>query len=160
MTKEAMGELILSAEHQMYATAKAILADDQDCADAIQEAIVKAFSNIETLKQDKFAKTWLIRIVINECYNIVRQKSRYTSLETEHMESLQTYEPQNYSELYSAVCALKDDLRIPVILYYMEGFRVKEIARILDITEGAVRKRLARARGKLKNSIQLEEVFL
>lgn len=47
MTKEALGELILSSERQLYATAKTILSDDQDCADAIQESIVKAFSKIK-----------------------------------------------------------------------------------------------------------------
>ena len=52
MTKEALGELILSSERQLYATAKTILSDDQDCADAIQESIVKAFSKIDTLKKD------------------------------------------------------------------------------------------------------------
>ena len=52
LTKEALGELILSSERQLYATAKTILSDDQDCADAIQESIVKAFSKIDTLKKD------------------------------------------------------------------------------------------------------------
>lgn len=56
MTKEALGELILSSERQLYATAKTILSDDQDCADAIQESIVKAFSKIDTLKKDRYAK--------------------------------------------------------------------------------------------------------
>lgn len=73
MTKEALGELILSSERQLYATAKTILSDDQDCADAIQESIVKAFSKIDTLKKDRYAKTWLMRILINECYNIARR---------------------------------------------------------------------------------------
>ena len=49
LTKEELGQLILSSERQLYATAKTILADDQDCADAIQESIVKAFSKIHTL---------------------------------------------------------------------------------------------------------------
>jgi len=73
LTKEALGELILSSERQLYATAKTILSDDQDCADAIQESIVKAFSKIDTLKKDRYAKTWLMRILINECYNIARR---------------------------------------------------------------------------------------
>ena len=62
--------MILSSERQLYATARTILSDDQDCADAIQESIVKAFSKIDTLKKDRYAKTWLMRILFNECYNI------------------------------------------------------------------------------------------
>ena len=78
MTKEALGELILSSERQLYATAKTILSDDQDCADAIQESIVKAFSKIDTLKKDRYAKTWLMRILFNECYNIAEFLRHYS----------------------------------------------------------------------------------
>ena len=60
---------------------KTILFSDQDCADAIQETIVKAFSKIDTLKNDKYARTWLIRILINECYNLVRKSSKFISFE-------------------------------------------------------------------------------
>lgn len=56
LTKEELGQLILSSERQLYATAKTILADDQDCADAIQESIVKAFTKIHTLKKDRYSK--------------------------------------------------------------------------------------------------------
>ena len=49
---------------------------------------------------------------------------------------------------------LKEELRLPVILYYIEDFSVKEIAQILEISEDAVQKRLARARGKLRQELQ------
>lgn len=74
MTKEKLGEMIINFEHQMYCTSKTILKDDQDCADAIQETIVKAFQKIDTLKKEKYVKTWLIRILINECHNIIRKE--------------------------------------------------------------------------------------
>ena len=70
MTKEQLGSLILDSERQLYSTAKTILFSDYDCADAIQETIVKAFSNVGTLKNDNYARTWLIRILINECYSL------------------------------------------------------------------------------------------
>lgn len=160
MTKEQLGQLILSSERQMYATAKTILVSDYDCADAIQEAIVKAFAKYHTLKKDCYARTWLMRILINECYNICRRESRKVSMEEADIESAaNAEEKKDYSELYRAVNELKEELRIPVLLYYMEDFSVKEIAQILDITEGAVRKRLAKAREKLRASINIEEVF-
>ena len=52
MTKEQLGSLILDSERQLYSTAKTILFSDYDCADAIQETIVKALSNVGTLKND------------------------------------------------------------------------------------------------------------
>ena len=155
MTKEQLGELILKSERQLYSTAKTILFCDQDCADAIQETIVKAFSKIGTLKNDKYAKTWLIRILINECYNLIRKSSKLTSLENlEDRQEMEAEKAEDYSELYTAVNSLKEELRLPVILYYIEGFSVKEIAQILEISEGAVQKRLARARGKLRQELQ------
>ena len=156
MTREELGELILSSEQQLYATAKTILHNDQDCADAIQESIVKAFSKLHTLKKDHYAKTWIIRILINECYNIARQNGRTKYLKEKHVErSEQSDGNRDYSELHKAVNNLKEELRIPIVLYYMEDFKVKEIAQILEISEGAVQKRLARAREKLRNMIHL-----
>lgn len=161
MTKERLGTLILDSERQLYSTAKTILQNDQDCADAIQETIVKAFSKIDTLKNERFAKTWLIRILINECYTLLRKSSKLISLEDiGEMTELAADEKDDYSDLYRAVTSLKQELRLPVILYYIEDFSIKEIAQILEITEGAVQKRLARARGKLKCELQEREAIV
>lgn len=159
MTKEQLGTLILDSERQLYSTAKTILFSDQDCADAIQETIIKAFSKIETLKNDKYAKTWLIRILINECYTLLRKSSKLVPLE-EAIEVTEGEADKDYRDLYRAVNSLKKELRLPVILYYIEGFNVKEIAQILEISEGAVQKRLARARGKLKRDLQESGVLM
>lgn len=153
-----LGTLILNSERQLYSTAKTILINDQDCADAIQETIVKAFSKIGTLRNDKYAKTWLIRILINECYTLLRKSSKLVSLEgMSEMTEIETDQRTDYSDLYRAVNSLKEELRMPVILYYIEDFNIKEIAQIFEITEGAVQKRLARARGKLKRNLQESE---
>lgn len=155
MTKENLGALIIESERQLYATAKTILRDDQDCADAIQETIVKAFSKIDSIKKDKYAKTWLIRVLINECYNLLRKESRYVCIEdNERLLDRTDAEKRDYSDLYKAVGALNEDLRVPIVLYYAEDFSVREIAQILDISEGAVQKRLARARMKLKKDLK------
>ncbi len=97
----------------------------------------------------------MIRILINECYNLVRKSSKFISFEDlEDRLEMESEKTKNYSELYTAVNSLKDELRLPVILYYIEDFSVKEIAQILEISEGAVQKRLARARGKLRQELQ------
>lgn len=159
MTKENLGRLILESERQMYLTAKTILHNDQDCGDAIQEAIVRSFQKIDTLRQDKYAKTWLMRILINECYSLLRRESRYVSMEEMKELSLgEAEEEKDYSDLYLAVKSLKEELRIPVILYYGEDFSIREIAQILEITEGAVQKRLFRARMQLRDRLMQMEV--
>ena len=92
--------------------------------------------------------------MINECYTLLRKSSKLVSLEgMSEMTEIETDQRTDYSDLYRAVNSLKE----AVILYYIEDFNIKEIAQILEITEGAVQKRLARARGKLKRNLQESE---
>lgn len=136
----------------MYHIAKSLLYNDADCADAIQEAIVKAFSKLHTLKEDSYARTWLIRIVMNECYTIMRREKKIISLEEYQMDE-QAAEQKDYSDLYEAIFKLPEQMKLCVTLYYMEGYSVKEVAALLDTTESAVKNRLAKARGKLKGAL-------
>ena len=109
MTKEELGTLILNSERQLYSTAKTILINDQDCADAIQETIVKAFSKIGALRNDKYAKTWLIRILINECYTLLRKSSKLVSLEgMSEMTEIEADQKTDYGDLYRAVNSLNN----------------------------------------------------
>ena len=158
VTKEQLGELILESQHQMYATAKSILKDDHDCADAIQETIVKAFTKLDTLRKERYAKTWLMRILMNECYNICRKSEKILPIDQyiEQMEVSQKTET-DYGDLYEAVNDLREELRIPVVLYYVEDFSCREIAEILGISEGAVQKRLDRARKRMKSRLENKE---
>lgn len=136
----------------MYHIAKSLLYNDADCADAIQEAIVKAFVKLHTLKDDSYAKTWLIRIVMNECYAIMRKEKKIISLQDDQMNEQET-ESKDYSDLYEAIFRLPEQIKLCVTLYYMEGYSVKEVAALLDTTESAVKNRLAKARGKLKEAL-------
>lgn len=152
MKKEQLGELVIRSEDMLYHVAKSLLLSDADCADAIQEAIVKAFANLHTLRKDAYARTWLTRILINECYGVMRREKRIVSLEEYHAEQMQ--ETADYSDLYEALGTLAPETRICVTLYYLEGYSVKEAARILGITESAVKNRLARARAKLRRELE------
>lgn len=90
----------------------------------------------------------------------MRKSSKLVSLEgMSEMTEIEADQKTDYSDLYRAVNSLKEELRMPVILYYIEDFNIKEIAQILEITEGAVQKRLARARGKLKRNLQESEAL-
>lgn len=154
MTKNELGEHIISWQDHLYRVAKTLLYNDADCSDAIQNAIVKAFTNIATLKNDKYAKTWMIRILINECYSIMRKENKLVSLESIPE---QDYEQKDYSDLYEALMTLPEDQRMAVALYYSEGFSVKEIAEIENTTDSAIKNRLFKARGKLKNLLEGKE---
>ena len=152
MKKEQLGQLILASEDTMYRVAKTLLRSDADCADAIQEAIVKAFSGLHTLRRDSYAKTWLVRIVINECYTIMRKEKRVVSIE-DYVPEEEAESTQDYSDLYEAVSRLPKEQRLSVALYYMEGYSVKEIVELMETSESAVKSRLARARARLKQEL-------
>lgn len=152
MKKEQLGKLIIASEDTLYHVAKTLLHSDADCADAIQEAIVKAFTNLHTLRKDSYAKTWLVRIVINECYAIMRKQKNIVSLE--EYQNQEAVWKEDYSELYEAIRKLPEDTKICVTLYYLEGYSVKETAKILEVTESAVKNRLARARAKLRDELE------
>ena len=152
MKKEQLGQLILASEDTLYRVAKTLLRSDADCADAIQEAIVKAFSSLHTLRKDSYAKTWLVRIVINECYAIMRKEKRVVSIEDYTPEEM-AESAEDYSDLYEAVSRLPKEQRLSVALYYMEGYSVKEIAELMETSESAVKSRVARARARLKQDL-------
>ena len=150
MTKQKLGDLIIASQEQMYRIAKTMLYADDDCAEAISETIVKAFDRLGTLKTDAYAKTWLIRILINECYNVHRTKRDLVSAEV-----MQTqYDPvPDYSDLYEAISALPKDVGLSITLHYIEGYKVREIAQMMRVTEDVVKKRLAKGRSQLRTEL-------
>lgn len=152
MKKEQLGKLIIASEDTLYHVAKTLLYNDADCADAIQEAIVKAFTNLHTLRKDAYAKTWLVRIVINECYAILRRQKNIVSIED--YQDIEAVWSEDYSDLYEAVTQLSEETRICVTLYYLEGYSIKETAKMLDMTESAVKNRLFRARENLRSKLE------
>lgn len=155
MKKEQLGELIIASQDSLYHVAKTLLYNNADCADAIQETIVKAFSKIHTLREDAYAKTWLTRILINECYAIMRREKKVVSLEQQSVLNLEE-EQHNYSELYLAISRLPKEARLAITLYYLEGYSVKEVAALMDTTESAIKNRLSRARAKLREELDGE----
>ena len=89
---------------------------------------------------------------MNECYAIMRKEKRIISLDDYQMED-QASEQDDYSELYEAIFKLPEPVKLCVTLYYLEGYSVKEVAQILDVTESAVKNRLLKARAVLKESL-------
>lgn len=149
MTKEKLGILILENRDQFYRIARSVLRNDSDTADAISESVVKAFSNIYSLSDEAHAKTWFIRILINECYQLIRQNGRMIPVEDVRGTESYKEDHQDYSDLYDAVDHLPPDEQLVINLFYMEGYRISEIAAMIGISENTVKSRLKRARERL-----------
>lgn len=154
MDKEQFTSEVLAYEKSMYYIAKSILGNDEDCADALQNAILSAYSNLKSLKNEAFFKTWLTRILINECYLMIRKNKTTISYE-EYMENEASCDLSGYSEVYMEIQALEEKLRVPFVLHYVEGFTLKEISSMLKSSEGSIKMRLMRARNILKKQLSV-----
>lgn len=155
MNKDTFIDNVLEAESTLYRVSKSILTHDQDCEDAVQGAILKAYNKLGTLKKEQYFKTWLVRILINECYSLKRKECSEVPYE-EYFESAKADDKRDYSELYLAIQNLPERIRITIVLYYVEGYSVEEIKQILEIPTGTVKSRLAKGRKLLK--IKLEDM--
>ena len=153
MTKEQFSAKILAMERSLYRVAKSLLRNDEDCADAIQNAILKAYGKLHTLKNEEYFKTWVTRIVINESYAILRANKRLVSYE-EYMSDEQATEEEEYSPVFEEITKMKEKYRIPFVLHYVEGYTTAEIAKMLSLSEGAVKTQLFRARNQLKAQLK------
>lgn len=156
MNREKFTEEVLNAETSMYHIAKSILICESDCEDAVQEAILKAFTKLSSLREEKYFKTWLIRILINECYRKKRNQKKYVPFE-EYVVQLPAF-TNDYSYLYQAVMKLKEPIRIVIVLHYIEGYSVDEVGKILKIPAGTVKSRLYSGRTLLKEELKDEEL--
>ena len=152
MDREEFTRAVLEYENTLYRVAKSMLGSAADCADAAQNALLRAWERLHTLRDPAYFKTWLTRILINECRAILRQRARYAPLETEIAEG--EVAPEGGGELYEAVMGLEQKYRLPVVLYYIEGFRTAEIAAMLRLPEGTVKTRLRRAREILRKELE------
>lgn len=148
---EAFISLIDKHELTMYKTAKAILNNEEDIGDAIQETILSAYKNINNLKSSKYFKTWLTRILINKCNDIVRANKNIVFIEKYTKEDF--YEEDINSRLEFDECfeKLGSEYKLVLSLYYVDGFNAREISDILNENENTIKSRLLRAKKHLKN---------
>ena len=118
---------------------------------------MKAYEQRHTLKKSAYFKTWLVRIVMNECYQILRKRKRQMPAEEGILaddRSLGMYVREDYLDLYRAIAELKEKDRICILLFYMEDFTIRQIAETLEIPPGTVKSRLNRAREQLKGMLE------
>ena len=152
MDKEEFTRAVLEYESTLYRVAKSMLGSEADCADAAQNALLRAWEKQHTLRDTAYFKTWLTRILINECRAMLRQRARFVPLEEEAAEG--EIAPERDSGLYEAVMGLDVKYRVPFVLYYIEGFRTREIASMLKLPEGTVKTRLRWAREILRKELE------
>ncbi len=154
MDKQELERQIIALTGTLYHISYSLLRSEADREDAVQSAIEKGWRKAAALRDERKLKPWLVRILINECYTILRKNSREFPAETLYDPAAAV--PSDHSALRDEILALPEPLRLPIVLHYMEGFSIKDIASALRCPKGTVLSRMNRGRKTLKNHLSEE----
>lgn len=150
MNDQAFTARVRIMDRKMYRIAHAILMRDDDCADAIQETVFKGWMKKGSLRDEAYLETWLIRILINECRSILRRRKNDAAEYCDAIDSGYREDTVEDIHLRQALMSLPEKYRMPLLLHHLEGYRLDEISRMLDVPQGMVKSRLHQARKKLR----------
>ena len=135
----------------IYRTAFLLLNSKSDAEDIVQEVFLKYFRNNKGFVSEEHEKAWLIRVTKNCSLNL--KKSAWMRKKVELNENI-VFKNDSENELYEYLKKLDANSQIILQLFYFEGFTIKEISRILEISQEATKVRLSRARKKLKKIME------
>ena len=154
---DAFTHLILNIERDLYCIAKNKIDNENDIDDIIQETMMIAFLNIKKLKNNSFFKTWIIRILINNCNKFYKRKKHKSLDEDEEIRKISSVE-MNLSniEFKDFISFLGEDERTILTLFYYLGYTTKEISKILNKREGTICSKISRAKAKIKEKYKGE----
>ena len=149
--KDAFSQLIKDLENKLYRISRSVLKNDADCADAIQEALLRAWLKLPKLRNHQLFEHWLIRIVLRECYRIAKMR-QFDNIDN----SCASYKTNidDKIAIQEAIYSLDTKKRVPFILHYIEGYKINEISHIMDIPEGTIKTRLMRARNEMREMLK------
>ena len=154
MDSREFAQRVEAMQGALYRVAYGLLLNRADCADAVQEALLRAWEKRGTLREKAYFGTWLTRILINECYGMLRRLLAAPPL---YGLPEPAAPPDADPALHDAIARLDRKLRLPVVLHYMEGYGVDDIARMLRVPSGTIKTRLARARALLRLQLTDDE---
>ena len=138
----------------VYRIAMMMLNNVPEAEDATQTAFLKLMTSEKAFESDEHLKAWLIVTTQNVCRDFLKNWWRTKRTDMESIAELHSHPTTPDSEIWSAVSILDEKHKLPVYLHYYEGYKTKEIARMLGINHATVRTRLRTARAKLKLIIE------
>jgi RNA polymerase sigma-70 factor (ECF subfamily) len=168
--KEAFEELVRRHQHRVFAVAGGILRRREDVEDIAQQVFVKAYFSLKRFDQRAAFSTWLYKITVNECWDLLRKKKVRPLLYESDLSEEQAQQFGAAERLESGDQDISDKLeaqqrverlleglderdRMMLVLKEVEGFAIEEIAEILDLNANTVKVRLFRARRRIVNQV-------
>lgn len=158
----AFETLVRNRTDAMYRLSLAIVGNETDAADALQESLIGAWRHLPDLRDAERFEAWLERIVVNTCRMSIRARSRRKVREIPigqlDPETCRTDEGDDAATLRAAISRLSADHRAVLALHYFEDRPVNEIAELLSIPTGTAKSRLFKARAALVRALEAIEL--
>lgn len=153
---DAFDKLMRTQLQKMYRIAISMLQNEEDAADAIQETVLKCWLKIGQVRNNDYFETWLTRILINQCNDILRNRKKIIYVE----DIPEIVHEDNYftNEWKKVLNGLNEKYRVVMELYYVDGFSTREIAGMLHISDVTVRSRMTRGRKQLEQFLNENRV--
>ena len=165
----AFGTLVASYEKFIFNVACKMFSNSEDASDIAQEALIKAYKNIDKFDFNSSFSTWLYRITVNACIDEMRRRKgrESISIDAEDEESglavqiedtslgaeERVIQNETVSEVRAAIDKLSEEHKAVIILRDLQDMTYEQVAQTLDLSIGTVKSRLARARKSLKDII-------
>jgi RNA polymerase sigma-70 factor (ECF subfamily) len=151
--RRAYADLVRRHSRRVYAVCIGILGNTAESDDIAQEAFIKGFSRIGTLRSDSSFGQWITHIARNLCRDHIRVSARRRELIEERLRGPQPG-ADDYSALHEALAELPEEYRTPLMLFYFDGKSAKRLAEELDISHAGACTRLSRARRELRRIME------
>ncbi len=140
----------------LYRLALANVQDREDAEDIVHDVFIKYIEKKPHFNDEEHERAWLVRVTVNLCRDHLRKKQYRNYVPIDQVHDIQCEEPKQ-TEVFMYLSKLPEKYRMVVVLHYLEGYSVKDIANILRISVSAVKMRLSRGRELLKNNIERED---
>lgn len=152
--KKNLRNAVMKYGNTLYKICIVILCDEQDTQDAIQDTFCRYLEKKPVFHDEEHEKAWLIRVATNRCRDMLRFRMRHPEVCIDGLEDSLAAPEQR--ETLRELLELPVRQRTVIYLHYVEGYRIKEIAEILKISEGAVKMRLQRGREQMLTIVKEE----
>jgi len=168
--KEAFELLVRRHQSRVFAVAGGILRNKEDVEDVAQQVFVKAYFSLKRFDQRAAFSTWLYKITVNECWDVLRKRKVRPLLYESDLSEEQAHEYNGFGEkatvpdvsdrlearerVEKLLVDLDERDRLMLILKEVQGFSVEEIAEILEINANTVKVRLFRARRRITEKVK------
>jgi len=142
-------EAILNRHGDMlYRLCVLMLKNESDAEDAVQETMIRYYQKAPTFENAEHEKAWLIRVATNQCRDLLRFRVRHPQMDEEYLSGISC--DSSDTGILEALGELPEKYRLVMTLYYIEDFRMEDIAKIIGRTPSAVKMRLQKGRKLLE----------